>query len=59
MEFTIKITEQALMVVLQGLGELPLKVAGPIFTELQNVAMSQRATMQQGEEPTSHGEETA
>lgn len=35
MEITFTLSQQEAMVVLQALGELPLKISGPIFTKIQ------------------------
>lgn len=38
---TITLPEQYVQIILQALGELPLKVAGPVFTAIQNQAIAQ------------------
>jgi hypothetical protein len=41
MEIQLLLTEQDIRVIVDGLGELPLKVAGPVFTKIQQQLIAQ------------------
>ena len=41
MEIKLLLTEQDIRVIVDGLGELPLKVAGPVFTKIQQQLIAQ------------------
>lgn len=40
--YTLTLPREYIEVILQGLGELPLKVSGPVFTAIQNQLVSQQ-----------------
>lgn len=43
----ITLTEQELALIFQALGELPLKMSGPLFSKLQQQAMRAQTSTQQ------------
>lgn len=53
---TIKLTDQELGTLFQALGELPLKVAGPLFGKIQAQAMQQAQQTQQQHPPQDHSD---
>jgi hypothetical protein len=41
MEIQLLLTEQDIRVIVDGLGEMPLKAAGPVFTKIQQQLIAQ------------------
>jgi hypothetical protein len=41
LEFKIIVSEQEMRIIYQALGELPLKISGPVFTKLQEQVIDQ------------------
>lgn len=39
---TLELTPQEVQILMQALGEVPLRIAGPLFTKLQNALMPQQ-----------------
>lgn len=50
MNYEFKLTIQELAVIYDALGELPLKIAGPIFSKLQSQQMAQQNMQAQKEQ---------
>lgn len=50
MNITITVTEQEMSMLFQALGELPLKISGPLFSKLQQQAMEQTNQQQAPED---------
>lgn len=40
-EIQLLLTEQDIRIIVDGLGEMPLKVAGPVFTKIQQQLIAQ------------------
>lgn len=54
MNITLTLNDQELGLIFQALGELPLKMSGPLFGKLQQQALQQ--TQQQAAQPHDHSD---
>ena len=54
MNITITVTEQEMSMLFQALGELPLKISGPLFSKLQQQAVQQAQQARERNDAADH-----